>query len=452
MDEGKVTNKFDLDTVAKSNEFITGKYKVTLLEQQILAIGLSRIEVNAKDKDAPLEARLYPGELKHLIGSSTHIYRELKKVSKTMPGHTMFIEDGKGNFTSFAIITDCDYNDGVFVMRLNQKMRPLILNLVPGNFTTFELSILTSFVRTSSTRIYEIIKKEAYKLKTSECVIVTYNLSEFKFMIGLANPESQIVKNEMSRMGNDIDWDRLYEVSPDSEKSYENWTDLRKRVLDPAKKEMKEKANIRFEYEGIRKGHKIGALKLFIYKNELNEATSKKLNKKKEILDKNATSYEQLEMPKDINTDIQELYEKYVGHNELTKEDMDLLIKKADYDVEFVEKAIQAADAAPYVKSYMGWMIRYIERGGYDETSVVEGSSERAEMLEQVNENAHSDETAARVWSAIKKKEEYTNFLTAIQNEGLQEPILETIFNNNQKATMFYNWKVGRALFAGIES
>ena len=82
----------------KSNEMISAKYKSTLLENQIMAIALTRIERNSKDSSAPLEARLYPGELSKLVSDQAHIYRDLKKVAKTITGHSVIMEDGKGNF------------------------------------------------------------------------------------------------------------------------------------------------------------------------------------------------------------------------------------------------------------------------------------------------------------------------------------------------------------------
>ena len=83
-------------SVRKSNDFIAAKYKSSLLENQVMAIALTRIEANAVDIDGSLEARLYPGELKRLVSDPAHIYRDLKKMSKAITGHTMFLEDGKG--------------------------------------------------------------------------------------------------------------------------------------------------------------------------------------------------------------------------------------------------------------------------------------------------------------------------------------------------------------------
>ena len=451
MDELRVAEPYASQTIVKSNEFIGGKYKVTRLENQILAIALSRIEYNARDVDAPLVARLYPGELKHLVGSPEHIYRELKKVSQTMNGHTMFIEDGKGNFKSFAIVPNAEYMDGVFTVHINEELRPHILNL-KNNFTTLELSVLTGFTRVSSSRIYELLKKEAYRLKTSDVVKVTYNLSEFKFMVGLANPEDQGVKNAMARMGKNVDWDKLYDISPRDQKKYENWSNLKVRVLEPAKKEMEEKANIRFEYEGIRKGHKISALLIYIYANKPREDVNNVILNKKEIMEAHEAEYTQLEVPRDLSEDTRALYEEYLGHaGLLEKEDLDMLLKKAGYDAELVRRAIEKADEQPDLRNYIGFLVRCIEKGGYEDKGTVYGDHEKASRYDEILKDAHQNKTIRVIWERTKKKEEFPVFLQYISDQGLDYELIENTFDEEEKTKMFTNWKNGLELMEGIE-
>ena len=127
-------------SLRKSNDFISAKYKSTLLENQVMAIALTKIEVDAKDKDAPLQAKLYPGDLKKLVSDPAHIYRDLKKLAKTITGHTMFLEDGKGNFKAFSVVPNADYIDGVFIIKFNNELRDHVLGLT-SSYTNLELAI-----------------------------------------------------------------------------------------------------------------------------------------------------------------------------------------------------------------------------------------------------------------------------------------------------------------------
>ena len=83
--------------IRKSNTLISGKFKTSILENKIMAIALTRIEI----KDGCPVARLYPGEIKQLLGKNTdtNIYKKLKRTAKLMTGHQIVIEDSKGNFS-----------------------------------------------------------------------------------------------------------------------------------------------------------------------------------------------------------------------------------------------------------------------------------------------------------------------------------------------------------------
>ena len=78
--------------LVRSNEMISSKYKSSLMENQLMAIALTNIEVShVPGKEPVLQARLYPGQLKQLISDPAHIYRDLKALAKSITGHTMFI-------------------------------------------------------------------------------------------------------------------------------------------------------------------------------------------------------------------------------------------------------------------------------------------------------------------------------------------------------------------------
>ncbi len=445
---------FDTDDVFyKSNALIGGKYNVTPLENKIMAIAMSRIENTGGGKNRKLQARLYPGELKHLIGSPSHIYRDLKKVAKTMPGHTIFMEDGKGNFTSFAFITDADYLDGVFIVTFNDKLRPHMFDL-KGNYTGLELSILTGFSRNPTMRLYEILKMNAFRLKNAETVAVTYNLSELKFMIGLANGENQRVKNEMARMGADVDWDALYDMLDGRERKYDNWSNFRMRVLDPAKEEMEKSSNIRFEYKGIpHAGKKIGSVRFLLFKNNPQENVNQAiLDKQRYIEDNVINSYEQLEIPKDMSSEARQLYDDYVGHNHISKEDIDVFMKKSLFDVSLVRSAIEEADRQAVIHNYIGWIVRCIERGGYSDskTGVVKGEKDKYDAYVKVSEDVHSPAVAVLVWNKMKNKDDFGRFSAALVEEGLSLEIIEATFDEKQCSQIYTNWKVKRNLLDGI--
>ena len=429
----------------KSNEMISAKYKSSLLENQVMAIALTRIEINKDDKDAPLEARLYPRELKKLVSDENHIYRDLKALSKSITGHTMFLEDGKGNFKSFAVVPNADYQDGVFIIKFNSELKEHILGL-ERNFTTLELSIMTDFKKNASFRIYELLKKDIYKSNPNVNggrVDVIYNISEFRFMIGLANSDDKAVQNAMKYMGNDIDWDVLYSKLDKKDRKYDDWYELQRNILKPAQKELSEKSDLRFDFKGQRNGRKMAEIEFHIYKNTPPVSV---IARKKQI-DKD-DMYRQLEVPYDLDQ-YKPLFDEFEGHNGLTKEDLNLLLKKADYNVEKVRSAIHLADKQKELTNYVGWIITcIIEDFPRSTIGVVDGSAEKASELKSIKleyeESKKSGTVQQSVWDKIRKNEDFLDFAKMIEENGLTVEQISVIYPLQEVIQMYYDYKTGR--------
>lgn len=431
-------------SLRKSNDFITSKYKTTVLENKIMAIALTRIEENGKrNEEISLEAKLYPGELKRLFGGQTNIYTNLKKISKSIVGHGVVIEDGIGNFKAFSIVPNAKYENGVFTIYFNNELRPHILGL-KKNYTTLEISVICGLTSNASIRIYELLKKEVYKSNPdidNGRVTVRYNINEFRFMIGLADIEEKEVKNAMARMGNEIDWDYLFE-KVSKKKTYSEFKELKRRILDTAKEELNNLSNIRFEYEGIRtKGNKYGEIEFHIYPNIPNKNNEEKIAKKEEILRKNYNYEEeenyQYEYPE---YSYPKLF-KYLGHNYLSREDLILLLSTAKYDEEKVINAIELADKQDEIDNYIGWLIKCI-KNEYKEISVIKGSAKRAERIEELEKSYKNESVKERVWKKTKEKEDFKEFLEEI---GINEELLEKDYPDiSERIRLYTDWRMER--------
>lgn len=427
-------------SVRKSNDFISAKYKSSLLENQIMAIALTRIEVNAADKDSPLEAKLYPGELKKLVSDPTHIYRDLKKLSKSITGHTMFLEDGKGNFRAFSVVPNADYVDGVFIIKFNDVLRDHVLGL-EKNYTSLELSVMTDFKKNASFRLYEVLKKEVYRIPKGDysgSVEVEYNISELRFIIGLANSDDDDVKKAVAN--GVADWDELYDRLDKKDKKYEEWRDFHRRILKPAQDELEEKSDIRFDFEGIREGRRCRRVHFTIYRNI--PRNPEVIDERQRIIEANAKEYRQLEMPYDT---FPELYNDLIGHNHLDKEDVDLLLKKADYDEDRVRQVVEMADATDEISNYMGWLIRAIENN-YTKTETISGSADRAEEVRTVRKNYENNKAVIvkRAWERVRDNEDFPDFVSMVEDNGLSRELLESIYPVAEILQMYADWKSGR--------
>ncbi len=402
---------------AKSNDMISAKYRSTLLENQVMAIALTRIEENESAPDRPLEARLYPGELKKLVSDDAHIYRDLKALAKTITGHTMFLEDGNGNFKAFSVVPNADYQDGVFIIKFNEVLKEHLFGM-DKNFTTLELSMMTNFKKNSSFRIYELLKKDLFRSKPSinnGRVDVEYNLFEFRFLIGIANSDNVHVQNRIKNMGNNVDWEELYHVleknGSKSDIKFKTTDKLQKDCLNPAREELQQKSDIKFEYELIRIGRSYKKIVFHIFPNKpINE---EEIRVRQKYVENISGKYRQGEIPRDMSEGTRKLYDEYVGHNDLEKEDLDLLLKYADYSVECVHAAIKYTDSRGVINNYMGYLIDCIRKKYYDTepVQVIDGSHEKAETVKHIQETIDSEDTKKKVWEYTKQREEFAEFL-----------------------------------------
>ena len=423
-------------TYSKSNEMVSAKYRSSLLENKIMAIALTRIEDGADDS---LEAKLYPRELIRVISDKKHIYDDLKKISKRIVSHAIFLEDGKGNFKSFAMVTNADYINGEFTIRFNRELKNHILNL-ESHFTKLNLTVMTSFENVNAFRLYELFKSEFYKADKNGNLDLEYNLSELKFIIGVANSDNEAHKNRLAEMKNKIDWDYLYECLDKKDKKYEGYSQFRTRVLNVAKQELDNKGDISFSYEeGLKKGKKVLSVIFHVYKNTPQNPDA--YNAMEEYIKEKNVEDRQYVMPRDL-PEYADIYEKYIGHNDLTAEDIDLLILKANMDGDLVVKAIYAADNQEYLRNYMGWIIKYIEAGGYEDVATINGDHERAVVVEnfQKDYEQHIDETATRVWNKAKTKPDIEQFIKALNIKSIED--FELIYDDPSEAyQMYIDWK-----------
>lgn len=424
--------------IRKSNTLISGKFKTSILENKIMAIALTRIEI----KDGCPVARLYPGEIKQLLGKNTdtNIYKKLKRTAKLMTGHQIVIEDSKGNFSIFTMVNNADYVDKQFIITFNKNMTPFVHQL-KNNFTTYEVATLMKIEKAHSYRLYELLKKEIYRSDpniNNGVVTKEYGLSELKCTIGLANTDEAGVQRAIA---DGKSWDEIY-YNVVKDKSFEVWYEFRRQVLDVAQKELAEKSDIVFEYEPLKygSGAKVRRIRFYIAKNEPSK-TKPEMDRMVDLI--HTMNEEQIAS----DTDNDGVY-SYIGHNKLTRDDIIEFMRVAEEDEEKVENAIKLADKQDYIKNYVGWIISCI-KGKYEQpTEVIQGSSEKADTVNNLKTEIENNEAdiAERIWNKIKNKEDYIEFIAYLNSKGIKENTLDVVYDTNERIDLYTNWKTKRKL------
>ena len=134
-------------------------------------------------------------------------------------------------------VSSADYIEGTgsVMLTFDPLLKPFLLQL-KGNFTSSKLEMLLSFKSQYTMRMYSLLKQhERFKSRELE-------LLQLRNILGLRKDQ------------------------------YTLYSNFKKDILEPTQKELKIKSDIYYEFEEIKYGRKIGAIKFNIFTKKLPEA------------------------------------------------------------------------------------------------------------------------------------------------------------------------------------
>lgn len=270
-----------------NNIKITAKYKASDLEQDIINIAVTRLEITKNGEKEELFARLYPADLNRILKRGKNIYRELKITAKMLTGHSMVLDTASG-FHAFTFISDCKYENSIMELKFTNYLKPYLLYLFA--YYSMDKVALIANLKGYAKHVYEILQNQAYQLNEQECIEFTYRVSELKFMLGLANANDSYVQKYIIDVNNrDIDWDYLYDQVV-VEKMYTDWYQFSKQVLDHAQAEINTKSDLCFEYKCNREGRFIKTVTFIVKRNNQSQDWVDIINKTKDSIKQNASA------------------------------------------------------------------------------------------------------------------------------------------------------------------
>lgn len=224
--------KLKLDnTVKKSNVLNEMRNATTsLTEYRLFCICMAHINVNENTDTVRFKLSDYT----NIIGLDRPRKEDLQEQAKSIVQTTMTLHDDDG-FTVYSVFKSYSlkkYEDYYYVeLVFNDSILPF-LREQSRRFVRYKLYNTLFLKSFNQQRIYELLKQ--YE-KLGERIIELKDLREYL----------SIKKDE-----------------------YSVWYDFSSKVLKVAQTAIAENTDIRFEYEGIRHGRKVGAVKFVIHKNE----------------------------------------------------------------------------------------------------------------------------------------------------------------------------------------
>lgn len=227
--------------VTKSNYFImNSSYDLSLEEQKIILTLASMVQPDDEDFK-PYKFRI--ADFMTLLGvSDKSKYTEIPKITKELMKKVFEIQEGN-KLIQTAWLSGAVYEKGSGEVELtfSSYLKPYMLKL-NSMFTQYKLANILSMKSKYSPRIYEILK-----------------CNEFK--------KQEYIQIEVEELRKLLKADTVYPL----------YNDFKRYVIQRTQKELKKISDISFDFEEVKTGRKVTALRFYIHQNKakiINEPTA----------------------------------------------------------------------------------------------------------------------------------------------------------------------------------
>lgn len=220
--------------ITRHNSLIEGCYKLTLDEQRLLYLCITQLDPRKplpKDNSFTITADNFAQTFNV---EKTNVYRQLEEASKELAERWLRTNDGKYR-EQFRWVFGVRYhdNEGKVTLGFSPWVVPYLTSL-QKQFTSLKLSQVANLKSIYSIRLLEFLMQ----FKSTGKFII--DLNKFKERLGI-------------------------------EKEYKRFFDLKKRVIDVAVNELKEKSNLMVNWKSIKCGKTIKQIEFIFSENEINE-------------------------------------------------------------------------------------------------------------------------------------------------------------------------------------
>ncbi|PRX16922.1 replication initiator protein [Orenia metallireducens] len=335
------------ELIVKHNKLIEANYKLTLQEQKLILVLAAAI----KKDDTKFEQCIFSvTELADTLNLNKEAYySELKEITEKLLSRVLTINEPDGCL-QISWLSSAKYYDELGKVELSfaEKLKPYLLQL-SNHFTKLECKKLISLSSIYAIRIYELCKQYE-RLKRREITI-----------------------KELKRI-----------LQIEDIKSYNRYNNFKRRVLLKAQEEINEKTDLKIDFEELKTGRKVTAIK-FIIKKKKNPPKELRF---KENIEKQEYSPEVVEL---FNLLPQE--EQVEAH----KKEIEALL--AEHSFRYVKADIDyAKEFNP--DNFMGFLKASCEGGHYSSAEV----EKKAKEEELARKKAETERKKRELEEKIKKK------------------------------------------------
>lgn len=213
--------------VVKSNNLVEASYKLTLDEMRILLLTIGKIDPHMQNHHRDFEFTV--AEFAEQFGVDEKVaYQQVQIAVDKLGGRWAVLEDTPKVRRKAIFLTDQTYfkGEGRFQIVLHEKLMPFVSD-IKRKFTKYNLDNIARFSGFHSIRLYEILAQ--YRSTGWREV----SLADLKEWLQVAD-------------------------------KYDRWNNFKQWVITPSIKEINEKSDLIIEFEPIKRGRSIHALRFTI--------------------------------------------------------------------------------------------------------------------------------------------------------------------------------------------
>ena len=373
------------DFISKSNILISGKYRASLLMNRINYINNLKLQTGNYFEDPEtheLCVTLYPAEITKMLNlkKGGSIYQSLDGVARQLLGTYIGITDAENErFRYINLVTESVYEDGVLVTRYNPHMKNFLVNL-KQNFTKLPRDLMMSWKSTSSYRLYELMKQQAYYPKSytgtrNGVFKSTYDVYELRLLLGVVNSNLEAVRKILDGT-TPPDYRKACEASP--EKMYQDWSSFRRSVIDNAVKEINtnERSDIKLQYTTLKKRHgEVYAVEFTIFLKDMCKRHEDALSEETLLNEEEGDVVTELSKSDVFLIQVQAL--DILAKYKVAAADVLMICEVAGYDIQKIEQAEKILRKQKNIDNVVGFLMAAVKHS-YKEPVSYEGKGNRA--------------------------------------------------------------------------
>lgn len=338
------------DLIVKHNKVIESKYHMTSTEAKIIA--KLTCMINKDDEDFK-EHIFRSSDLLEELGFGVNNYVALEEAISKLITREIKIQQSNDKKLVTTFLSSCLYDNtnSTVILSYDPKLKPYFLQL-KKNFTKYNLENILELKSFYAIRIYELVKQyERIKERT-------------------------------------IELEELKDILDATQKSYNRYNNFKRKVLLQAQDEINEKTDLEIDFEEIKTGRKVTAIKFLIKKKE---------KVKEEIADKKA------DRVKEYSLEVIALFKLLPPKEQIERYKIELerLLKEHSYD--YLKSDIEYAKRFE-VNNFFGFLKSSCERGHYSAAELEKEEKEQELAKQRTEEKRKKKELKEKIQKKAQEK------------------------------------------------